>query len=217
MTSCGLSVAQPGNARPASGNRPAGKSTRRCRRLVTGKWRKTALGMQRFRRPDPAPSTSRRYHHGGPKGRAHQSFRPAQRRGGRHANPAADLDEMLRWLMDPVQRDGVGPLDPCLRISARGRSIRRTTSRIVEVRGEAWYRLQVRAMLWHMAVWFTLLLGLVLLLVSKGYGWGIAWIDFLERLDSFRARRRLRVRPADPALDVRAESRARQCVPGARH
>lgn len=49
--------------------------------------------------------------------------------------------------------------------------------------------MQIRAMLSRMDVRLTLLLSLVLLFASKGYLWGIGWIDFFERLDSFRERR----------------------------
>jgi hypothetical protein len=44
-------------------------------------------------------------------------------------------------------------------------------------------RLQIRAMPWRMDVRLTLLLSLMFLLASRGYLWGIGWIDFLERLD----------------------------------
>jgi hypothetical protein len=78
--------------------------------------------------------------------------------------------------------------------------------------------MRIRAMLSRMDVWPMALLSTALLLVSKGYRWGIGWIDFLERLESFRAHRRPRVGPViAPALEVGAESREAQCVPDAQH
>ena len=43
-----------------------------------------------------------------------------------------------------------------------------------------------------MDFWLTVLPGLMLLIVSRGHRWGIGWIGFLQRLDSYRARPAIR-------------------------